>query len=151
VPAGKHYLGFRAGISIARRSLMPCRLKVLIVEDDNALAQMCAKLIRRRGHSAIIARSCHDALAIVREGGDIDVVVSDVQMPQMTGFQLLALLHAMDSTLPIILMTGCAPLLNPNQAIALGASDYIIKPFDSETLVCSLERVTRSRTNVPPN
>jgi CheY-like chemotaxis protein len=49
-------------------------MKVLIVEDDNAMAQMCAKLIRRRGHSVLIAGSAQDALAILREGRDIDVV-----------------------------------------------------------------------------
>jgi DNA-binding NtrC family response regulator len=124
---------------------MPAGLKVLIVEDDNALARMCAKLIQRRGHSAVIARSCDDALGIVREAGDIDVVISDVQMPHISGLQLLALLHAIDSKLPIILMTGYGTLVNPKQAIAMGASDYIMKPFDSETLMGSLERVTYTR------
>jgi DNA-binding NtrC family response regulator len=125
------------------------RLKVLVVEDDNPLAQMCAKLIRRRGHSAIIACSCHDALAIVREGRDIDVVISDVQMPQMSGLQLMAHLRALDSTMPVILMTGYAQLVGPDQAIAMGATDYIMKPFDADAFVCSLERATRSRPASP--
>jgi DNA-binding NtrC family response regulator len=128
---------------------MPSHLRVLIVEDDSAMAQMCAKLIRRRGHSAIIAGSCIDALGIVREAGDIDLVISDVQMPQMSGLQLLALLHAIDSRLPVILMTGYAEPPNADEAVAMGASDYLLKPFDSETLLCSVERVTSSRSNLP--
>ena len=124
---------------------MQSRLKVLIVEDDNAMAQMCAKLIRRSGHSAVIACSSEDALAVVREDREIDVVVSDVQMPQMSGIQLLATLRAIDGRLPIILMTGYTHLLNPAQAIALGAADYIMKPFDSEALIASLDRAARSR------
>src|SRR5262245_7029607 len=119
------------------------RMKVLIVEDDNAMAQMCAKLIRRRGHSVLIAGSAQDALAILREGKDIDVVLSDIQMPQMSGLQLLDRLRALDATVPIILMTGYAQLLNPSQALANGAADYLLKPFDPEILLGTLERASK--------
>ncbi len=130
---------------------MDSRLKVLIVDDDNAMAQMCAKLIQRRGYSAITARSCPDAIAIVREAHDIDVVITDLQMPHMTGLQLLASLRAIDETLPVILMTGYAQVLSFDRAIALGAADYIAKPFDSETFVHSIERASRSRHNLAGN
>jgi DNA-binding NtrC family response regulator len=121
------------------------RIKVLIVEDDNAMARMCAKLIQRRGHSVLVACSSQDALSIVRNVHDVDVVVSDVQMPEMSGIQLIARLRAIDGTLPIILMTGYANVLTPSQAVALGATDYITKPFDSETLLVSVERAFRMR------
>ena len=125
--------------------------KILIVEDDNALAQMCAKLIRRCGHIALIASSGRDALAIVCEARDIDIVISDVQMPQMTGVQLLDRLHALDATIPVILMTGYTNPLSPSQAFALGAADYLMKPFDPEMLISSVERATRTRNNLQHN
>jgi DNA-binding NtrC family response regulator len=109
------------------------------------MAQMCAKLIRRRGHTVVIAGTGQDALAMIRQAADIDVVISDVQMPQMSGMQLLVRLRALDANLPIILMTGHANLLSPSEALALGAADYIMKPFEPETLICSLERVRHSR------
>jgi two-component system response regulator FlrC len=117
------------------------RLKVLIVEDDDAMAQMCAKLIRRRGHMVMTAGSGQEALATILQAKDINVVVSDVEMPEMSGVQLLVRLRALDTGLPIILMTGYTHLLSPSQAYALGAVDYIIKPFDPEVLIESLERV----------
>lgn len=123
-------------------------MKVLIVEDDNAMAQMCAKLIRRRGHSAVITCSSQDALAIVKTAGDIDVVLSDVQMPHMTGFELLAGLLEIDGSLPVILMSGYATVLSPAEAVELGAADYITKPFNSETLLGSLERAVRIREHL---
>jgi DNA-binding NtrC family response regulator len=133
--------GLCRGIRIAEEfRVMDFPAKVLIVEDDNAMAQMCAKLIRRHGHTALIANSCHDALVIVREAGDIDVVLSDIQMPEISGFQLLSALHDVDSTLPVILMTGYAHLLAPSDAF-----DYLMKPFEPETLLGSLERARRSR------
>jgi len=125
---------------IARRPGMELSLNVLIVEDDNAMAQMCAKLIRRRGHSAIIAGSCRDALAIVKGGRAVHAVVSDIQMPQMSGIELLAELRQLNNELPVILMTGYSNLVSSAEALALGAADYLAKPFNAETLIGSLER-----------
>src|SRR5262245_4101560 len=121
-------------------------LKVLIVEDDNAMAQMCAKLIRRQGHSAVIAGSGHDALRIVRAAQDVDAVISDIQMPQMSGIQLLAHLREFNAALPVILMTGYANLVGPDEAKTLGATTYLAKPFDADALIGILERAVRSRT-----
>ena len=64
---------------------------------------------------------------------------------QKRGIQLLARLRAINAGLPIILMTGYANVLTPTQAVALGATDYITKPFDSETLLGSVERAFRMR------
>jgi DNA-binding NtrC family response regulator len=122
-------------------------LKVLLVEDDQAMAQMCAKLIRRRGHLAIIAPTCQEAVRIVSAFDDIDVVVSDVQMPEMSGIQLLARLRAMNQTLPVVLMTGYGHMVSSAQVLAMGAADYLIKPFEPDTFLTCLERATRSRHN----
>lgn len=111
------------------------------------MAQMCAKLIRRRGHSAIVAGSCEDAVRIVVDGGDIDVVVSDVQMPDMTGIELLAQLRSLGNTPPVILMTGYPHTSNPAQVLDLGAADYILKPFEPDAFLASVERATRSSHN----
>jgi len=115
-------------------------LKVLIVEDDRAMAEMCARLIRRHGHSAVIAESGEDALAIVQSKSDVTAVLTDVQMPHMTGLELLIQLRHIDAEMPVILMTGYDNLLSPMEARSLGAADYLSKPFDAETLIHSLER-----------
>ena|SRR5215469_15649719 len=120
------------------------RLKVLLVEDDCSLAQMCAKLIRRRGHSAVIASTCQDALRIILSGDDIDVVVSDIQMPEMTGLQLLSRLRTISESLPVILMTGYGHTVTAAQALAMGAADYILKPFEPDVFMACLEQATRS-------
>jgi len=119
--------------------------KILIVEDDNAMAQMCAKLLRRRGHSVLIANSGLDAVAIVRFGGDVDLVISDFRMPQMDGLQLVGRLHEIDSTLPVILMTGFASDVRVEHATKFGISDCVIKPFDPDGLLTSIDKVLRTR------
>jgi len=119
-------------------------MKVLLVEDDPAMARMCAKLIHRRGHLAVIARSGEDALRIVSGSDDIDVVVSDVQMPEIDGIQLLARLQTIKNTLPVILMTGYGHLVSSAQVFSLGAAGYIMKPFEPDVFVACVERATRS-------
>lgn len=114
--------------------------KVLIVEDDAAMAQMCAKLVRRRGHLAVIAATCQEALSILRDAADIDVVLTDIQMPNMSGIELLTELRRIDFHLPVILMTGYASVVSAGEALTLGAADYLVKPFDAKTLIGSLER-----------
>jgi DNA-binding response OmpR family regulator len=123
------------------------QLKVLLVEDDQAMAQMCAKLIRRRGHLAIVAHTCQEAVHIVSAFDDIDIVVSDIQMPEMSGIQLLARLRAMNQTLPVVLMTGYGHTVSSAQVLAMGAADYLIKPFEPDTFLACLERATTSRHN----
>jgi two-component system, NtrC family, response regulator HydG len=122
-------------------------MKVLLVEDDQALARMCAKLIRRHGHLPVVAFSCEEAVRIVSESDDIDVVVSDVQMPEMTGIHLLSWLRRMKNTLPVILMTGYGHLIGAGQAFDLGAAGYIQKPFEPDAFIACVERATRSRRN----
>jgi DNA-binding NtrC family response regulator len=119
--------------------------KVLIVDDDIAMAQMCAKLVRRQGHTPMVAHSCGQALAIVRENTDMDAVLSDIQMPNTSGIELLAQLQELDAHLPVILMTGYANVVSSVEALSLGAIDYLSKPFDAETLICSLERAFQAR------
>jgi len=123
------------------------QLKVLLVDDDQAMAQMCAKLIRRRGHLAIIAHTCQEAVNIVSAVDDLDVVVSDIQMPEMSGIQLLVCLRAMNQTLPVVLMTGYGHTVSSAQVLAMGAADYLIKPFEPDTFLTCLERATTSRHN----
>jgi DNA-binding NtrC family response regulator len=122
-------------------------MKVLLVEDDPAMARMCARLIQRRGHFAVVARSCQDAVRIVSDSNDIDIVVSDVQMPEMNGIQLLARLHTLNSTLPVVLMTGYGHMVSPDQVFAMGAAGYIIKPFEPDVFIGCVESATRSQHN----
>lgn len=122
---------------------MTTSVKVLIVEDDIALAQMCAKLIQRQGHATLIAYSCQEALAIVDSNPDLAAVLTDVQMPHMSGIELLASLQELNSQLPVILMTGFANVVTSAEAVSLGAADYLSKPFDAETLIASLDRAFR--------
>lgn len=121
---------------------MPRRGRILIVEDDNAMAQMCAKLLQRQGHSVVIAGSSQDALAIVRSGIEVDVVLSDVHMPAMNGWDLARALHDSTSDLPVILMSGRDD--RPVGAHRCGVCDYLTKPFDSHALVDSVQQALGS-------
>jgi DNA-binding NtrC family response regulator len=83
---------------------------------------------------------------------DVDAVLSDIQMPQMSGIELLAQLRVFNAALPVILMTGYANVVSSDDAKTLGATTYLSKPFDADALLVSLERAVRSKsrqTTVP--
>lgn len=124
---------------------MSDRSKILIVEDDNPMAQMCAKLIRRQGHTVLIANSGSDALAIVKAGGDVDLVLSDLRMPRMNGLELAGHLAVIDSKLPVIVMTGFLADLPHESSRGSAVVGFIAKPFEPDTLISRIEKALRAR------
>src|SRR5258706_11768809 len=80
-------------------------LTILVVDDDLGVCQSLAELLRHQGCTAVIATSALDALRITAEQ-NFDLVVSDVVMPDMDGYDLYMELKERQPTLPVILMTG---------------------------------------------
>jgi CheY-like chemotaxis protein len=92
----------------APAALRPC--KVLIVDDDLLVLNGTAALVEDLGHTAIEAQSAAEALVKLDSGVEIDVVITDHAMPNMTGLQLAQSIQAKRPDLPIILATGYAEL-----------------------------------------
>jgi DNA-binding NtrC family response regulator len=118
--------------------------RVLIVDDEQDLAESCAFFVERSGHRATVVSSGEDALAVLgRER--FDLVVSDIRMPRMSGLTLLKAIRAADTGLEVILMTGFPEVEAAVQAIKLGAFDYIQKPFDESQLMERVEKALAHR------
>ena len=106
---------------------------ILCVDDD---ASVCAALegtLRRAGHTPIVATGVPEALHHVAKGG-IDLIISDYQMPGLTGIEFLALLETEGVDVPLIMLTGYASIDHAVAAVKAGATDYIQKPFERELL-----------------
>ena len=106
---------------------------ILCVDDD---ASVCAALegtLRRAGHTPIVATGVPEALHHVAKGG-IDLIISDYQMPGLTGIEFLALLETEKFDVPLIMLTGYASIDHAVAAVKAGATDYIQKPFERELL-----------------
>ena len=107
---------------------------VLVVEDDQSLREALCDTLQLAGYPVLAATDGNAALSML-EGETISVVVSDVQMKPMDGFSLLRKLKIARPDLPVVLMTAYGTIQKAVQAIREGASDYLVKPFDSDALV----------------
>ncbi len=107
---------------------------VLIVEDDKTLGQALTDTIELAGLQTIHVTDGQAALNILRHQ-EVSLIVSDVQMKPMDGFTMLQHLRKRHADIPVILMTAFATVERAVEALHLGAADYLVKPFESDTLI----------------
>jgi two-component system response regulator FlrC len=118
-------------------------LRVLVVDDDPGMRDGMAMSLKRAGFVTEQARSGEDALRMTRPGA-FDAVVTDLRMTGMDGLQLTARLKALDTSLPVLLVTAFGSLDTAREAMRLGAFDYLSKPFSPEELVQAVKKAIRS-------
>ncbi len=117
---------------------------VLVVDDDDQMRRVCGRVLSHEGWEVTQASHGRAAIAAVIEAKEpFDVVVSDVHMPEIDGFQLVAAVRRHDDDLPVLLMTGDPSLDGAVRAIDTGAVSYLSKPFEPETLVAAVARAAR--------
>lgn len=122
-------------------------MKILIVDDAENFRQSIAHLLTLRGHEVIEAPDGLTGVKLARTHLP-DVIVSDIVMSQVDGYAMTAVLrqHPATANIPLVLMTGSADLQGMRKGMALGADDYIAKPFKMEELAAVLtQRVQRRR------
>jgi len=113
--------------------------RVLIVEDDLELREAIADTLELAGFDFLQVGDGEQAVALL-EQEPVDIVVTDVNMPGMDGHQLLAHLNQAFPGLPVVLMTAFGQVQKAVDAIRNGAVDYLMKPFDADTLIDTLRR-----------
>src|SRR5579872_5131470 len=96
---------------------------VLIVDDDDVLARGVQRVMTAAGYEATVVNDGNAAVEAVMHR-PFDVIVSDIQMPGMSGVDFLSVIRAYDLDVPVILMTGSPTLETAMQAVALGALQY---------------------------
>jgi len=126
--------------------------EVLIVDDSVSVRRVLSNLIRARGWNPLTARDGQDALELLdRSPKPPDVVLLDIEMPRMDGYELLATLRARDAykQLPVVMLTSRAGEKHRRKAFDLGATDYLAKPYEEETLLAVIRRVIREAREAP--
>ncbi len=107
---------------------------VLIVEDEQLLRWGLEKRFEKAGLRAEGAGNAEDAIECIRHR-DIGVVLLDLRLPGMDGLEALGRIQALDPDLPVIMMTGHGAIETAVEAMRAGATNYLTKPFDFETVV----------------
>ncbi len=119
--------------------------RILVVEDDPNHGAMCARLLERRGYQARAITSGREALSVLAQSGEIDLVLADLQMPEMDGIQLLSAVKGKYPHIEFIVMTGYGTVKTAVEAMQLGASHYIQKPLDHEELNLLIQRAIEKK------
>ncbi len=106
---------------------------ILVVDDEKNYLLVLKELLVDEGYEVLTAQSGANALAILSET-ELDLVVTDMKMPGMSGLELLERLKLKDPQLPVVMMTAFGTVEKAVEAMKKGAFDYISKPFDNESL-----------------
>ena len=118
--------------------------RVLVVDDDVAVRRACARVLTGEGWEVVLAADGGAALGEIETGKvPFDCVLSDVNMPEVDGFELVRAMRQRDDDIPVLLMTGDPSLDGAVRAIDYGAVSYITKPFSQETLAAAVARAAR--------
>lgn len=120
-------------------------LPILVVEDDQDLLEAICATMKLAGYQALAASNGDDAMAMLQEC-HVGIVVSDVQMKPMDGLTLLKKIKAFNSELPVLLMTAYREIDKAVTAMRSGACDYLLKPFDPDSLLAHIERYALSES-----
>ncbi len=115
---------------------------ILVVDDDPSVLDSISLLLKQYGYIVISCERAKDVFNALQEE-KIDVVLSDVKMPEITGIELLDKIHTINSDIPVILMTAYADFNISVDAIKKGVFDFIIKPYQPEQILHSVEKAVK--------
>lgn len=125
--------------------------RVLLAEDDNAMRRMLASILQQDGYEVIQARNgaqlfdlMNSQLIYACDRAAVDLIISDIRMPEMSGLEVLAALRDADWSTPVILLTAFGEQTTRDEALRLGAQAIFSKPFDIDELRATVGRVLTS-------
>ncbi|HEY8141865.1 MAG TPA: response regulator transcription factor [Kofleriaceae bacterium] len=116
--------------------------RILVVEDEDAIAQGVVLNLERKGHTVELARDGKEALAKLR-GARFDLILLDVRLPEVSGFDILQRLRGEGNFTPILMLTARSQPDDVIFGLKMGADDYVVKPFDLAELLARVEGLLR--------
>jgi len=123
---------------------------ILLIDDDRSLRRVLEYQLVEESYKVLTADSGITGLDLFREN-EVDLVITDIQMPEMDGMELLKRIKAISSDAMIILITAYGSIPSAVEAMRLGAFDYITKPFDKNELKLKVEKCLKMKEIVAEN
>ncbi len=118
---------------------MKNKITIMIVDDEEMMRNLLDKILSREGYNIIAANDGVHALEVLNEN-HVDLIISDMKMPRMNGFELLKHVKTDYPDIGIIIMTAYGDTYTVKDALLLGADEYITKPFKSYEISLVVER-----------
>ncbi len=121
--------------------------EILVVDDEPGIAQLCKRVLERAGFEVEAATQPDDGIAILQQR-HIDLLLVDIRMPEMDGFQLMSIARHHQPDLAVVIMTGFGTVETAIEALRQGADGLILKPFEeTKELVRSVREALKEREN----
>ena len=124
--------------------MLPEHNQVLVVDDEPNLRRVLSAQLQRDGYEVHAAGDGAQALQILEEH-HIDLVITDLRMPQVDGMQLLRSALEMDETMPVVIITAYGTIDTAVEALKTGAFDYVTKPFDQNEVRTIVKKALKTR------
>ncbi|MEO7325048.1 MAG: sigma-54 dependent transcriptional regulator [Dokdonella sp.] len=119
--------------------------QILVVDDEPKMRRVLEIMLQKLGHRVCIAGNGREALDLLASNA-IDLVIADLRMPEMDGIELLSTLRERGSEVPLLVVTAHGTVETAVAAMKYGAFDYIVRPFDMDALILSIERALAAAT-----
>lgn len=118
--------------------------RVLVVDDEPKMQRVLEIMLQRMGYDVVCASTGSAALDLIKTAA-VDLVISDVRMPNMSGIELLQHLREDGNEVPVIMMTAFGSITSAVEAMRLGACDYMERPFDVDSLERTIQRILNAQ------
>ncbi|MGN1347543.1 MAG: response regulator transcription factor [Acutalibacteraceae bacterium] len=119
---------------------------ILVVEDNKEIRELFCTVLQENGFRTFSANDGIEAFDVL-EKNYIDLIISDIMMPNFDGYELIKQLRATQSTVPVLMITAKGASADKKEAFRLGADDYMVKPIDVDEMVWRVEALLR-RSNI---
>lgn len=119
-------------------------MRVLIVEDDDRIADFLQRALNVEGHTCVRASNGDEAMPLVKDG-DFELMLLDLMLPGMSGMDICQELRMRNINIPIIMLTAMDSVEDIILGLKMGADDYMTKPFDIDELLARMETVHRRK------
>jgi two-component system, cell cycle response regulator CtrA len=117
-------------------------MRVLLIEDDSSAAKSIELMLKSEGYIVDITDQGEDGLEIGKLY-DYDIIILDLMLPDMDGYEVLKRLRAGKVNTPILILSGLSELDNKIKGLGIGADDYLTKPFDKRELIARIQAIVR--------
>ena len=115
---------------------------ILVIDDDPAVREVLEETLTSEGHTVSMAGDGASGLQLAKEH-PIQIALTDYQLPDIDGLELIDRLSRVDAKILPIMMTGFGTIETAVQAMRLGAFDYITKPFEGDELIITMKRAVQ--------
>lgn len=117
-------------------------IKILVVEDDEKLNYIVSTFLNDNGYYAISCKNTMDAFNRL-EVETVDMIISDIMMPEMDGFEFSTIVRKHDKKIPILFMTARDDIMSKKKGYNIGIDDYMVKPIEMEELILHVAALLR--------